>query len=160
MAASSAEGVRISHVAIAVADLDASSRFYTEGLGFEAGPTFQSGDEVAAVSEIEPPVRMMSRYFTKDGFRLELMAWETPPVQGSASRYRNRRGLTHLSFEVDDIVATEACLLALGGVALPDARVRLDRQPAAISLVFLTDPDGTRIELLQRHAAPAASPSG
>jgi catechol 2,3-dioxygenase-like lactoylglutathione lyase family enzyme len=145
------EGIRMSHVAVAVSDLDVSTRFYTEGLGFEAGPMFESGDEVAAVSEVEPPVRMTSRYFTKDGFRLELMAWQTPPVHGSASQYRNQRGLTHLSFEVDDIGATEARLLQLGGVALPDARVRLERSPAAISLVFLTDPDGTRIELLQRH---------
>jgi catechol 2,3-dioxygenase-like lactoylglutathione lyase family enzyme len=75
-----------------------------------------------------------------------------PGVQGNASQSRNQRGLTHLSFEVDDIAATEARLLALGGAPLPDARIRLDREPASISLVFLTDPDGTRIELLQRHS--------
>ena len=77
---------------------------------------------------------------------------DTPAVHGSPSQFRNQRGLTHLSFEVDDIAATEARLLALGGVAIPGARARLDRQPADISLVFLADPDGTRIELLQRHA--------
>jgi catechol 2,3-dioxygenase-like lactoylglutathione lyase family enzyme len=154
MAQSAVEGVRMSHVALAVSDLDASTRFYTDGLGFELGPSFESGDEVAAVSEVKPPVRMLSRYLTKDGVRIELMRWESPPVHGRASQSRNQRGLTHLSFEVDDIVATEARLLELGGVALPDARVHLDRVPAAISLVFLTDPDGTRIELLQRHTVP------
>jgi lactoylglutathione lyase len=152
MAPPAAEGVRISHVAIAVSDLERSTHFYVEGLGFEVGPTFESGDEVAAVSEVQPPVRMKSRYLTKDGFRLELMGWETPAVHGNASQYRNQRGLTHLSFEVDDIGGTEGRLLELGGVALPDARVHLDRMPASISLVFLTDPDGTRIELLQRHS--------
>ena len=145
--------IRVSHVAIAVTDLARSLRFFTEGLGFEAGPCFESGDEVAAVSEVEPPVRMRSQYLTKDGFRLELMGWEMPAVHGEASRFRNQRGLTHLSFEVDDIVAVEDQLLALGGHRLPDARVTVERQPADISLVFLTDPDGTRIELLQRHAA-------
>jgi catechol 2,3-dioxygenase-like lactoylglutathione lyase family enzyme len=145
--------IRVSHVAIAVTDLPASLRFYVEGLGFEAGPCFESGDEVAAVSEVDPPVRMRSQYLTKDGFRLELMGWETPAVQGVASRFRNQRGLTHLSFEVDDIVAVEDRLLGLGGHGLPDARVTVEREPADISLVFLTDPDGTRIELLQRHTA-------
>jgi hypothetical protein len=95
---------------------------------------------------------MTSQYLTKDGFRLELMGWETPAVQGKASEARNQRGLTHLSFEVDDIAATEQRLLGLGGTAIPEARIRIDRKPAAISLVFLCDPDGTRIELLQRHA--------
>jgi catechol 2,3-dioxygenase-like lactoylglutathione lyase family enzyme len=145
------DSIRVSHVAIAAADLQASVRFYSEGLGFAPGPCFQSGDEVAAVSEVSPPVRMTSQYLTKDGFRLEVMGWETPPVHGEASQFRNQRGLTHLSFEVDDIVAIEERLLALGGRRLPDARVRVDRKPAPISLVFLTDPDGTRIELLQRH---------
>lgn len=149
-----APGVRVSHVAIAVAELATSLRFYTEGLGFEAGPCFQSGDEVAAVSEVAPPVRMTSQYLTKDGFRLELMDWQEPGVHGKASESRNQRGLTHLSFEVDDIAATEAQLLALGGRPIQDARVYLEKGPAPISLVFLTDPDGTRIELLQRHAVP------
>jgi catechol 2,3-dioxygenase-like lactoylglutathione lyase family enzyme len=147
--------VRISHVAIAVSDLQTSLRFYSEGLGFEPGPCFEAGNEVAAVSELEPPVRMVSQYLTKEGFRLELTSWEVPGVQGEASRTRNQRGLTHLSFEVDDIVDAEEKLLALGGQRLPEARVQLDRQPAAITLVFLTDPDGTRIELLQRHAPSA-----
>jgi lactoylglutathione lyase len=146
-----ASPVRVSHVAIAVSDLAVSLRFYTEGLGFEPGPCFQSGDEVAGVSEVEPPVKMTSQYLTKDGFRLELMGWETPPVHGKASESRNQRGLTHLSFEVDDIAATESALVGLGGSSLPDARVYLENNPAPISLVFLTDPDGTRIELLQRH---------
>ena len=108
-------------------------------------------DDVAAVSELDPPVRMTSQYLTKDGVRLELTGWAVPGVRGEPSRTRNQRGLTHLSFEVDDIVEAERRLLEVGGRQLPAARVRLEREPADISLVFLTDPDGTRIELLQRH---------
>ena len=151
MASSPAPGVRMSHVALAVADLDASTRFYTEGLGFEPGPSFESGDETAAVSEVEAPVRMLAQFLTKDGFRLELMGWETPAVHGTASQSRNQRGLTHLSFEVDDIDATEARLLELGGVAIPGARLHIDRPPMEITVVFLADPDGSRIELLERR---------
>jgi catechol 2,3-dioxygenase-like lactoylglutathione lyase family enzyme len=98
---------------------------------------------------------MRSRYLTKEGFRLELMSWQTPAVHGTASQYRNQRGLTHLSFEVDDAGKTEARLLELGGIALPEARVYIDRPHAGFTIVFLTDPDGTRIELLQRETKPS-----
>src|SRR5262245_27460589 len=119
--APSTAAVRLSHVAIAVSDLEASTRFYAEGLGFEPAPSCSSGDGVAAVAEVQPPVRMRSRYLTEDGFRLELMEWESPAVHGTASQYRNQRGLTHLSFEVDDAGKAEAHLLELGGVELPQA---------------------------------------
>jgi glyoxylase I family protein len=153
MAPPPADGVRVSHVAIAVSDLQASARFYMEGLGFEPGASFRNGDDMAAVSEVQPPVRMRCQFLIKDGFRLELMGWETPAVHGTASQSRNQRGLTHLSFEVDDVDATHARLLELGGAAIPGARLYIE--PKAITLVFLTDPDGIRIELLQRNAMPA-----
>jgi lactoylglutathione lyase len=90
---------------------------------------------------------------TKNGFRLELLGWEVPGVQGSPSKVRNQLGLTHLCFEVDDIAETEARLITLGASKVPDARVVVDRGPVEISIVILADPDGTRIELLQRHGA-------
>ena len=156
MMSSAVEGrgpVRMSHVGLAVSDLEASIRFYRDGLGFELGPRFEAGDEVAGLSEVEPPAKMTSQYLTKDGFRLELLDWERPAVQGHPSRRRNQLGLTHLSFEVDDVEATEERLLGLGGAPIEGARIRLDRDPAAITVVFLADPDGTRIELLQRHGS-------
>ena len=153
MARSPAAGVRVSHVALAVADLDASTRFYQEGLGFELGMSFRNGDDMAGVSEVEPPVRMRCQFLIKDGFRLELMGWETPPVHGTPARWRNQRGLTHLSFEVDDADATQKRLIELGGTAIPGARLYIDEK--AITLLVLADPDGTRIELLQRHGIPA-----
>lgn len=143
--------VRVSHVGLAVSDLEASLRFYTEGLGFETGPRFEAGDDVAAVSEVAAPVRTTSQYMTKDGFRLELLGWDAPGVQGVPSKARNQLGLTHLCFEVDDIDATEARLMALGATGVPDARVVVDRDPAKISIVIVADPDGTRIELLERQ---------
>ena len=95
--------VRMSHVGLAVSDLESSLRFYTEGLGFELGPRFEAGDDVAAVSEVEPPTQSVSQYLTKDGFRLELLGWEKPGVQGHPSTARNQVGLTHLCFEVDTL---------------------------------------------------------
>lgn len=151
--------VRMSHVGLAVADMDTMRRFYTDGLGFELGPSFEAGDDVAVVSEVDPPVKSTSQYLTKDGFRLELIGWEVPGVHGEPSKQRNQRGLTHLALEVDDLTETERRLLALGGKTLPEAKVVLDRDPAQISILVMTDPEGTRIELLQRHQAGSSRPS-
>lgn len=148
------DGVRESHVGLTASDLELSTRFYTEGLGFEAGPSFESGDETAGPSEVEPPVKMTLRYLTKGGLRLGLMGWESPKPQGTPSRSRNQRGLTHLSFQVDDLAATEARLLELGGSVIEGARMQLGRPPATITVAFLSDPDGTRIELLERRGVP------
>ena len=52
----------------------------------------------------------------------------------------NRVGLTHLSFEVAAIEPVLARVRAAGGRVLEDSRI-----PPA---VFVTDPDGTRIELV------------
>jgi lactoylglutathione lyase len=143
--------VRMSHVGLAVSDLEASLRFYSEGLGFEVGARFEAGDDVAAVSEVEPPVRSRSQYLSKDGFRLELLDWEIPGVQGSPSAVRNQLGLTHLCLEVDDLAETTDRLIAAGATEVPGASVVVERGPLDIAIAVLADPDGTRIELLERR---------
>jgi lactoylglutathione lyase len=143
--------VRMSHVALAVSDLETSLRFYIEGLGFEPGQVHEADDDIAPLCELPPPVKMTSQYLTKDGFRLELMSYAQPGVHGTPATTRNQRGLTHLSFEVDDVAETEARLLALGGRELPEARTKLERGPFQITIVFLGDPDGIRIELMEKR---------
>ena len=97
-------------------------------------------------------MRMTSRYSTKDGFCFGPMGWQVPTVHGNPPEFRNERGLTNLSFEVDDIAATEGGLLALGAASLPVARVHLDRETTAVSLGFLAHP-GSHIELFQQDGA-------
>src|SRR5690606_24182745 len=43
--------VSVSHIGLCVSDLEASLRFYTEGLGFEVAEGFDVGDEVAQTLE-------------------------------------------------------------------------------------------------------------
>ena len=68
----------------------------------------------------------------------------------------NALGLTHLSFRVEDLEAVTARLVALGGRVLEDTRVDNPRYGA--SVLFLVDPDGTRIELVQQPGDPNSLP--
>jgi lactoylglutathione lyase len=68
-------------------------------------------------------------------------------VKGDAPRPLNRLGLTHLSFLVEDLDATLGRLESLGGQVLPETRIE---PGGGVAAVFLTDPDGTLVELVRQ----------
>lgn len=87
----------------------------------------------------------------RDGTVIELLYFASPGSAGDREQPRpfNRHGLTHLSFQVDDMDGVLAGVEQLGGRVLDDTRVRPSAETAAI---LCTDPDGTLIELVQRAA--------
>ncbi|MGH7287408.1 MAG: VOC family protein [Myxococcota bacterium] len=74
---------------------------------------------------------------------------------GTGPRPMNQVGLTHLSFLVDELDAVLAKLRALGATVLE--KTRLDSQGRGSNAIFVTDPDGTRIERVEGDFDPAAS---
>jgi catechol 2,3-dioxygenase-like lactoylglutathione lyase family enzyme len=68
----------------------------------------------------------------------------------------NRLGLTHLSMRVDDLAQTLATLQAAGVHVLPATRIDIPAFDAAA--VFIADPDGTLIELVQAPGDPVQPP--
>ena len=143
---------------ICVADLERSLRFYCDGLGFsERGRLDVAGPEASTLLGL-PDAKLRAVYLERDGTRIELLWFAAPSAAAAppAPRPVNQPGLTHLSFRVADLDATLAALTAAGGVALPETRIH---NPAFRSgAVFLTDPDGTRIELVEAPGDPAALP--
>ena len=92
-----------SHLGICVSDLEASLRFYCEGLGFEEVAAHEVGEEFAALMEVDG-VRLRSRMVRRDGVTLELLDFVAPGTTGDGDRRpMNRLGLTHLSLRVDDV---------------------------------------------------------
>jgi catechol 2,3-dioxygenase-like lactoylglutathione lyase family enzyme len=140
--------MNFSHVGICVADLERSLRFYCEGLGFEAAEGFDLDDTMmpglAEALEVESPTSLRSQMITKGELKIELLAYERPKVVGSPSASRGQLGLTHLNFIVDDIEAEAERLVGLGGTVLPSTRVSV-----GVEILFLADPDGTRVELMK-----------
>jgi catechol 2,3-dioxygenase-like lactoylglutathione lyase family enzyme len=141
--------VSVSHSGLCVSDLAVSLRFYTEGLGFEVAEGYDVGDEVADTLEVPHGVELRSQMIVKDGTKIELLGWTSPPTHGTPSQARNQLGLTHLSFEVEDLPAVEAALVALGATVIETTRTHIDMGVATLDLLFLADPDGTRIELME-----------
>jgi len=140
--------VSFSHLGICVADLDASLRFYCEGLGFVEVAAHDVGEEFATLMEVDG-VRLRSRMIAKDGVTVELLGFDAPGVTGDGSRRpMNRRGLTHLSLRVDDLASTAATVEALGGTVVRSTRTEVPLGEVTLEFVYCTDPDGVRIELM------------
>ena len=105
-----------SHVGVCVSDLDRSTRFYVDVLGFEELFTMDMGDEVAATMEIDGPVRFRSRMLARDDVRIELLHWESRQASGDRERRpMDRFGLTHLCIRVDDVEDLVDAAVAAGG---------------------------------------------
>jgi lactoylglutathione lyase len=137
-----------SHLGICVSDLDASLRFYCEGLGFEMVASHQVGAEFAGLMEVDG-VQVESRMLSRDGVTIELLGYVSPGVTGDGTRRpMNQLGLTHLSLRVDDVDGLAATIEALGGTVLADTRTTFDLSGARLDFLYCTDPDGVRIELM------------
>ncbi len=141
------------HVGICVRDLERSVRFYRGGLGFEeAGRLEISGEPTATLLEI-PDAELHAVYLERDSLRIELLHYPRPGAVGSPEpRPMNQLGLTHLAVRVESLDDAIAKLIPLGAKVLEQTRVRNDEFDA--DLVYVTDPDGTRIECVETPNDP------
>ena len=118
------------HTMVRVSDLEASLRFYRDGLGLEE------------LSRKEYPQGRFTLVFLAApgdaAAQIELTYNWDPEV------YTGGRSFGHLAFEVDDIYALCRQLMANG--------VTINRPPRDGHMAFIRTPDGISIELLQKAA--------
>lgn len=151
--------LRLTHVGICVADLERSLRFYRDGLGFRLRSRFETAGEPTATLLRIADVDLEAVYLERDGTRIELLHYRAPGhLPGEADRPLNRAGLTHLSLRVDDLDGTLGQLVAAGARIVEASRIDIPAFEAAA--VFVSDPDGTLIELVQAPGDPEAPPGG
>lgn len=141
--------VSLSHRGICVSDLAASSRFYQEALGFEPYQDhgIVEGPDMERTMEL-PGVRLRAVMLKRpDGPVIELLHFLAPPATGPREKRSTLQyGLVHLSFYVADIDAWAARITAAGGTVHEHTRAHFDLTKT--TLLYCTDPDGVRIELM------------
>ena len=126
------------HAMLRVHDLDATGRFFTEGLGL--AQTRRIDNEAGKFTLVY--------YAAPENPEAEI---ELTLNWGSDEDYGNARNFGHLAFAVDDLYATCAHLQGMG--------VAILRPPRDGRMAFVKTPDAISIELLQKGAPlPPAEP--
>src|SRR5262245_17784118 len=148
---------RLTHLGICVSDIERSLRFYRDVLGCKEVGHLELEGPPAATLNGWPDVKVRAIYLERDGWRLELMEFAVPGWIGPSSpRPMNQIGLTHLSFRVADLDAVCAQIAAAGGGVLNETRLAVPGHATRAIMAF--DPDGVRLELIERPGDPNAVP--
>lgn len=151
--------LRMTHIGICVTDLERALRFYRDLLGFRYRSELDVRGEPSETLLALHDVDLKAVYLERDGTRIELLHYASPaPVGDGSPRPMNGRGLTHLSLRVSDLAGTIESLRA-GGVRILD-HTRIDIPEFKSGAVFVCDPDGTLIELVESPADLEAPPGG
>jgi catechol 2,3-dioxygenase-like lactoylglutathione lyase family enzyme len=109
---------------------------------------FARFDLARPIAEVDLPVDLTSLFIQREGLRVELLHYRSPGVFGEPSTRRNHLGITHFSLIVDDVDAAAAELVEFGGTIVEGTRSGQD-DPDSVQIVFVADPDGTRVELMR-----------
>jgi len=129
------------HTMVRVRDLDASLRFYCEGLGLREMRRMENqGGRYTLVflAADESPEAEVE------------LTWNWPGPDGQVEDYGSARNFGHLAFRVEDIYATCAHLQALG--------YTICRPPRDGHMAFVRSPDLVSVELLQDGHLPPQEP--
>jgi methylmalonyl-CoA/ethylmalonyl-CoA epimerase len=140
-ALASVELLRIDHVGVAVADLDAAIDFYTGTFGLRC--VHQETNTEQGVREA-----MLAVGPDDDGPRIQLLAPASPDSAIAKFLDRSGPGLQQLAYTVRDVEATAAALRAKGLRLLYDT-ARRGTANSLINFVHPKDAGGVLVELVQ-----------
>ena len=137
------------HVALTVADLEASAVFY-EGLGFapERRVSFD-GPGAERVTGV-PGASLRMAFLVLGEFRLELIQFAPPGEQKISAL--NDLGSAHICLRVNDIERVYSELSARGSQFNSPPY----HHPSGVSMTYFGDPDGNILELLEVNGSDAS----
>lgn len=141
----------LNHVGITVSNLERSIEFYTR-LGLGAPPadwifTIEGDWLSRLVAEDDAVIRVAFLPMGEDSV-LELLEYRHPEGAGTNTRPNRDAGAMHIAINVDDIDAVYASLSAEG--------IPFNSEPQTVAMgpwagnrvAYLSDPDGTPVELV------------
>jgi len=131
------------HFAVTVSDLDESVAFYRDVLGLEILTRFSVGGDAFATGVGIDGASADFAHMDAGDARVELVEY-TPEGDDCDDVQLHQPGATHLGLEVEDIESVYA--------SLPDDVETIaepQKTESGTTILFVRDPDGTLVELLE-----------
>ena len=144
--------MRINHIGITVADIDAAIEFYTSAFGltvlvapFDASTETEGAKRRFDVFGAQWGRMKLAHLTDAEGTGFEIFQFVKPTVhvREEGFDYWNS-GISHIALTVDDLESTISRITELGGRARSD----IHELPSGTRICYCADPWGTAIELV------------
>ena len=137
------------HTGITVANLDRSLAFWQDVLGFELSHrAHQTGDLAREITGV-PGAEISIAVLKAPGHKIELLEYHAPSDRKRASLRPCDVGSVHVALTVDNLDAVLSTIAASGWKAAGEPQTLKSGPNAGKRVVYVRDPDGTTIELMQ-----------
>jgi len=145
---------RISVAIINCSDLEQSTKFYEEVLGFSPLARFGSGKRDGTGLRLGPEVDWEMGYLDDPrhdfSFAVDLVQWHSPTPKGTAYPTANHLGIFRMALLTDDIDRDYAELCDRGVTCLsPPATLEMGPGIPELRALLFEDPDGAMLELIE-----------
>ncbi len=162
------------HCNLNVRNLERSYRFYHDVMGLDPqayleptalqpasngslGDALANGDGSAYLGGMNFAATLMGlRSDSRNP--LDVLEWQTPKPYGEAYAQANHLGIIRVAFEVDDLAAARARLVASGHSGVGPIETWDLGEAGTRQVVIFRDPDGIMLELIEALSYPAARP--
>lgn len=140
----------VDHTGITVASLERSLAFWRDVLGFELShrphQTGRLASEITGVPDAEISIAVLKGY----GHKIELLEYSAPPGRKHLSPRPCDIGSVHVALLVDNLDAVLEAIARSGWKAAGEPQILTAGPNTGKRVVYVRDPDGTTIELMQQ----------
>jgi catechol 2,3-dioxygenase-like lactoylglutathione lyase family enzyme len=139
------------HTGITVSNLERSLSFWRDLLGFEySHSAHQSGERVEQITGVKGSELKLAVLRIPGGHKIELLEYLAPADRKQRNDLRPcDLGHVHVALIVDDLDAILERMSASGWQVAGEPQALLTGPNAGKRVVYVRDPDGTTIELMQ-----------
>ena len=144
--------LRTNHTSFTVSDLDRTTAFFRDALGFEVtSKAPRDRKAIETVTGVEGGDVMIA-YVRGPDHSLELIEYLAPEGRGRVESRPCDTGFAHVAYDVDDVDAAIAAAAPHGFAPIGGVHV-IDKGPNAGSrVVYLRDADGITVEFIEKAA--------